>query len=86
MIIGLNRPYCIAINSDSEFIFSELRSNKISVYTRRGEKKQEFGSHGKGKGEFKYPTGVAVDKSDGFIFVADTGDNHRIQKFTRDGS
>ena len=84
VIRGLELPYCIAINSDSELIVSERGSHKISVYTRRGEKKHEFGSYGEGKGEFKYPTGVAVDKSDGCIFVADS-DNNRIQKFTRDG-
>ena len=39
VIEGLNGPYCIAINSDSELIFSERSSHKISVYTRRGEKK-----------------------------------------------
>ena len=83
-IRGLKTPYCIAINSDSELIFSEYDSYKISVYARRGEKKHEFGSYGEGKGEFKYPTGVAVDKSDGCIFVADSS-NNRIQKFTRAG-
>ena len=83
-IRGLNWPYCIAINSDSELIVSEFDSHKISVYTRRGEKKHEFGSEGKGKGEFTHPTGVAVDKSDGCIFVADS-ENNRIQKFTRAG-
>ena len=84
VIEGLNGPYCIAINSDSDLIVSEWGSHKISVYTRRGEKKHEFGSEGKGKGEFECPIGVAVDKSDGCIFVADS-DNHRIQKLTRDG-
>ena len=84
VIEGLNRPYCIAINSDSELIVSEWGSHKISVYTRRGEKKHEFGSCGEGKGEFKFPIDVAVDKSDGCIFVADNN-NHRTQKFTRDG-
>ena len=84
VIGGLNGPYCIAINSDSELIVSECYSHKISVYTRKGEKKHEFGSYGEGKGEFGFLTGVAVDKSDGCIFVADS-DNHRTQKFTRDG-
>ena len=84
VIEGMNKPFCIAINSDSELIVSEWISHKISVHTRRGEKKHEFGSEGKGKGEFEYPIGVAVDKSDGCIFVADS-DNNRIQKFTRDG-
>ena len=84
VIEGLNGPYCIAINSDSELIVSERDSHMISVYTRRGEKKQEFGSEGKGDVELKYPIGVAVDKSDGCIFVADNN-NHHIQKFTRDG-
>ena len=83
-IRGLERPYCIAINSDSELIVSEREGHKVSVYTRRGEKKHEFGSRGEGKGEFMYPIGVAVDKSDGCIFVADNN-NNRIQKFTRDG-
>ena len=81
---GLYKPYCIAINSDSELIVSEWGSGMISVYTRRGEKKHEFGSYGEGAGYCKHPAGVAVDKSDGSIFVADR-DNHRIQKFTRDG-
>ena len=84
VIEGLNGPFCLAINSDSELIVSEVDSYKISVYTRRGENKHEFGSEGEGKGELQSPTGVAVDKSDGCIFVADS-DNHRIQKFTRDG-
>ena len=40
VIRGLNGPYCIAINSDSELIVSEWGSDTISVavFTRRGEK------------------------------------------------
>lgn len=44
---------------------------------------QIFGTEGVDDGEFKSPTGIALDK-DGNIFVADT-DNHSIQKFDKDG-
>ena len=43
----------------------------------------QFGTEGMDEGEFKSPTGIAVDK-DGNIYVGDT-DNHSIQKFSKDG-
>jgi len=42
------------------------------------------GGHGKGKGQFENPHGIAVDSA-GNIFVADTG-NGRIQKFSPNGT
>ena len=42
-----------------------------------------FGKLGSANGQFKAPTGVAVDGS-GNVFVTDTG-NNRIQKFTNSG-
>ncbi|MBI5853705.1 MAG: hypothetical protein HZB35_00395 [Nitrospirae bacterium] len=42
-----------------------------------------FGTEGVDDGEFKSPTGLALDK-DGNIYVADT-DNHSIQKFDKEG-
>jgi DNA-binding beta-propeller fold protein YncE len=45
---------------------------------------QAIGQEGVDNGEFKSPTGIALDK-DGHIYVADT-DNHSIQKFDRDGT
>lgn len=44
---------------------------------------QAIGQEGVEDGEFKAPTGIALDK-DGRIYVADT-DNHSIQKFDKDG-
>jgi DNA-binding beta-propeller fold protein YncE len=38
-----------------------------------------WGSEGSGNGEFKDPSGVAIDSSDN-VYVADMG-NNRIQKF-----
>ena len=81
VIEGLNHPAGIAISRDSDVIVCDW--HKITVYTMRGEKKRQFGSEGKGKGQFSSPWGVALD-SDGCIYVSDTG-NQRIQKFTFDG-
>ena len=44
----------------------------------------KWGSEGSGDGQFKGPSGVAVDSS-GNVYVADGG-NNRIQKFRSDGS
>jgi DNA-binding beta-propeller fold protein YncE len=43
-----------------------------------------WGSSGSGDGQFNHPYGVAIDTSNN-VYVADT-DNHRIQKFTSDGT
>src|SRR5881397_705280 len=42
-----------------------------------------FGTEGSDDGEFKSPTGIALDR-EGKIYVADT-DTHTIQKFDKDG-
>ncbi len=41
---------------------------------------EEFGSRGSGDGEFNSPMGIALDKTNNLLFVADT-DNDRIQVF-----
>jgi tripartite motif-containing protein 71 len=43
----------------------------------------QFGSEGYDDGEFKSPTGIALDR-DGLIYVADT-DTHTVQKFDQNG-
>jgi len=39
-----------------------------------------FGSKGSGNGQFREPYGVAVNKSNGNVYVADTS-NYRIEEF-----
>ena len=78
----LNSPYCIAITSNFELIVSECMSYKVSIRTRNGKKKKDFGTMG--SREFKHPCGVAVDNSDYCIFVADC-EKHCIQKFSPQG-
>ena len=70
----------------------------VTAVTRKGESAEseevmgipapylcvmEFGVEGYEDGEFKSPTGIALDP-DGHIYVADT-DNHTIQKFDKEG-
>ena len=44
----------------------------------------QFGTEGYDDGEFKSPTGIALDR-DGNIYVADT-DTHSVQKFDKNGT
>eukprot|EP01116_Phalansterium_solitarium_P006908 TRINITY_DN19338_c0_g1_i1.p1 TRINITY_DN19338_c0_g1~~TRINITY_DN19338_c0_g1_i1.p1 ORF type:complete len:509 (-),score=133.99 TRINITY_DN19338_c0_g1_i1:277-1803(-) len=45
---------------------------------------RQFGSYGSTDGEFYYPEAVALDRSTGNVYVADSG-NGRIQVFSADG-
>ncbi len=45
----------------------------------------EWGTQGTVSGQFDRPTGVAVDESNGDVFVVDSG-NHRVQKFSGNGT
>ena len=83
-ITGLSNPWGVAVNKKGEIIISESTAHRVSVYSQAGEKLRSFGSYGSGKGQFKYPRGVAVDDDADNILVADSS-NHRIQKFTADG-
>ena len=45
----------------------------------------QFGSRGPGAGQFQTPVGVAVDQTNGDVYVADSG-NARVQKFSATGA
>ena len=81
---GVDQPCGVALNCRGEAVVTEENRNRcVSVFSPSGEKIQSFGKHGSGQGEFKHPSGVAVD-GEGNILVADWG-NHCIQKLTADG-
>lgn len=54
-------------------------NNRVQRFDRDGRFISEFGSAGRGNGQFDRPYGIACDK-EGYLFVSDTG-NKRIQKF-----
>ncbi|GIS95121.1 MAG: hypothetical protein CM1200mP22_23580 [Dehalococcoidia bacterium] len=62
----------------------DYSNNRIKKFTSEGVFVSKWGTLGTGDGQFNYPLGVSV-ASDGSVYVADAF-NHRIQKFTPEGS
>ncbi len=74
----LSSPVGIGIGGLLAYV-ADSGNNRVNVYTVTGTYNSTFGSEGTGAGQFKRPTGLAVD-SEHNIYVADTG-NNRIEKF-----
>lgn len=84
----LDSPRGIAVNSQGDVYVTDLGNARINKYSAQGVFIQSFGKHGaeqgkNGPGEFREPSGVAVDK-EGNVYVADAW-NGRIQKFNAKG-
>ena len=74
------QPMGIAIHPITKHVYvTEYESNRIQVLDHDLSFIGTFGSRGRKRGEFIQPWDVSFD-SDGFIYVADSG-NHRIQVF-----
>jgi streptogramin lyase len=56
---------------------------RILVYDSKGTRIKQWGTHGKGPGEFETPHGIAFDGKN-TIYVADRG-NNRVQRFDLEG-
>jgi DNA-binding beta-propeller fold protein YncE len=71
------------ISDSSSNIFS-ISSHQIQRYDERGTLLNEFGSQGRGDGQFYYPSGVTINQKNRNIIVADTW-NYRIEVFDCEG-
>ena len=79
-----NHPYGIAVNSSRQIVFTEQNEDCVSLVNAEGQTIACFGRPGSRSGQLKAPCGVTVDQSDN-IYVVDNS-NHRIQKFSPEGS
>ena len=74
------RPACISFDKDDNFYITEIDNDRIQVFDKNEKHITMFGKGGAGNGEFKNLHGIKVDKTTGWIYVADSG-NNRIQVF-----
>ena len=80
----LHYPIDVLVHSNGLVYVADWGNHRIAVFSQEGELVRAFGSKGGGKGEFKYPLGVAVSPDDHHLYISDTN-NHRVQVFTLEG-
>lgn len=73
-------PRGIAIDGDGNVLVADTGNKRLLRFGPQGEFMTQIGGGGVVAGRFDEPTDVAVDSSDGAVFVADAW-NRRIQKF-----
>ena len=86
---ALSAPKGVAINQSTGDVYVvDSANNRVEVFSASGAFVSTFGKAGTGNGEFKAPTGIAVDNSSsatqGYVYVIDAG-NNRIEAFNSKG-
>ncbi|MDI6839759.1 MAG: hypothetical protein QMD71_02715 [bacterium] len=77
----LELPMYVA--TDAEFVYVTDEYNQVYKFRKAdGGLETHWGSQGSGNGQFRVPTGIAVD--DEHVYVVDS-ENKRIQKFNKNG-
>ena len=76
----LKAPAGIALDARDNVYVTEIGNDRVQVFDKDGKFLTQFGRAGSGSGEFGNLHGIIVDKSNGWIYVADTA-NNRIQVF-----
>lgn len=78
-------PAGVGIDANDNVYVSEIGNNRVQVFDKRGNFITMFGSRGSGNSQFGNLHGLFVDKSTGWIYVADTA-NDRVQVFKPAGA
>ena len=80
----LRYPKDVLVHSSGLVYVADGDNHRIAVFSQKGELVCTIGSRGGGKGEFEYPSSLAVSPDGHHLYVSDCG-NHRVQVFTLEG-
>lgn len=75
-------PNAIAVASDGSVYVTDSKRDVVKAFDADGRALEDIGATGSADGQFRFPSGVAVD--DTRVVVGDQG-NHRVQIFDRQG-
>lgn len=78
------RPAGIAVGEDGKVYVSDETRHRILVFDDAGKPLADFGGFGRGPGQLDRPAGLALGPKDGYLYVADRG-NQRVQWFDGGG-
>jgi len=78
----LSRPMVVRTNSKGQVIIID-HTSRVQIFDKNGKFITVFGTEGSEPGQFRIPSGLAVDVDDN-IYVADKM-NHRVQVFDPEG-
>ena len=87
-------PRDIAVDGEGNIYVTNFKDYPVKKFSKDGKFIMGIGKRGKGKGEFVWPWGIAVDRRSGDIYVTDTyaprakefeKPNLCVQKFNKDG-
>jgi DNA-binding beta-propeller fold protein YncE len=73
----------VAVDGQGNLYVADMSNHRIQKLSPAGEPLAQWGSQGRGPGQFDHPVGVAVD-GQGNLYVADAW-NHRVQKLSPAG-
>lgn len=78
-------PSSLAVDAEGGLYVTDYAGDRVLKYAPDGTLLAQWGSRGRGPGQFSGPFGVAVERETGTVYVVDQL-NNRVQAFASDGT
>ena len=78
-------PEGVCVLADGRIAVADTHYHRVVFFDREGRVLGTLGEYGKQPGKFLYPVSITRDES-GHFYVAEYGENDRVQKFAADGT